>query len=108
MPLDVELLRPGEGEETAAKRLLERVVANYARFFDAVAGDALYLDAPFMNFCRKHGKHPIVVVKGDERLLLQDAQGLFAERLPTKVWTAGRGRLLVKSWDEEGFTSCEK
>ena len=25
IPLDVELLRPGEGEETAAKRLLERL-----------------------------------------------------------------------------------
>lgn len=106
MPLDVELLRPGEGEETAAKRLLERVVANFGSFFDAVAGDALYLDAPFFNFCRAHGKHPIVVVKGDERLLLQDALGLFAER-PPQVWTAGGGRLRVKSWDEEGFTSCE-
>lgn len=29
VPLGVELLRPGEGEETAAKRLLERVLANY-------------------------------------------------------------------------------
>ena len=29
VPLDVELLRPGEGEETAAKRLLERVFANH-------------------------------------------------------------------------------
>ena len=27
VPLDLELLRPGEGEETAAKRLLERVFA---------------------------------------------------------------------------------
>jgi hypothetical protein len=34
--LDVELLRPGEGEETAAKRLLKRVFTNYPRFFDVV------------------------------------------------------------------------
>jgi len=34
LPLDVELLRPGEGEETAARRLLERVLINYSRFFD--------------------------------------------------------------------------
>ena len=105
LPLDVELCRPGEGEETAAKRLLARVVLNFGRFFDAVVGDALYLDAPFINLCRKHGKHPIVVIKGDERLLLQDAQGLFAQR-PPEVWTAGHG-LVVQSWDEEGFTSCE-
>jgi len=105
LPLDVELLRPGEGEETAAKRLLERVLVNYQRFFDAVGGDALYLDAPFINCCREHGKHPIVVVKGDNRLLLQDACGLFAQQRPD-VWTAGRG-YQVESWDEEGFTSCE-
>jgi hypothetical protein len=42
--LDVELLKPGEGEETAAKRLLERVFVHYPRFFDIVVGDALYFD----------------------------------------------------------------
>lgn len=105
LPLDVELLRPGEGEETAAKRLLERVAANYGRFFDVVAGDALYFDAPFINCCRQYGKHVIVVVKGDERLLLQDAEGLFDQQSP-EMWNAGRD-YLVQSWDEEGFTSCE-
>ena len=38
-----QLLRPGEGEETAAKRLLGRVFADYSRFFDVVVGDALVL-----------------------------------------------------------------
>jgi hypothetical protein len=38
IPLDVELQRPGEGEIPAAKRLLERVFANYRRYFDAVVG----------------------------------------------------------------------
>lgn len=104
LPLDVELLRPGEGEETAAKRLLERVFANYGRFVDVVTGDALYLDAPFINFCLDHHKHALVVVKGDQRLLLQDAAQLFAQRTPGE-WT--EGRRTVRYWDEEGFTSCE-
>ena len=47
-------------------------------YFDAVVGDGLYFEAPFLNFCREHHKHVIVVVKGDHRLLLQDAQGLFS------------------------------
>ena len=51
VPLDVEMLRPGEGEIVAAKRLLQRVILDYGRFFDAVVGDALYLEAPFFNFC---------------------------------------------------------
>ncbi len=97
LPLDLELLRPGEGEETAAKRLLERVFADYPRFFDVVVGDALYLDAPFINFCLAHHKHAIVVVKGDQRLLLQDAQGLFAQAHPNRgTWDAAPFKLGTK------------
>jgi DDE family transposase len=103
--LDVELLRPGEGEETAAKRLLERVFASYPRFFDIVAADALYFDAPFINFCVDRHKHVIVTAKGDHRLLVQDAQGLFGQQEPGG-WVDAKGRRTVRSWDEEGFTSC--
>jgi hypothetical protein len=104
VPLDVELLRPGEGEETAAKRLLARVFANYPRFFDVVCGDALYLDAPFINFCLDHHKHALVVLKGEHRLLLQDAAGVFAQQ-PPQMWRDHRRT--VQSWDEDGFTTCE-
>jgi Transposase DDE domain len=104
--LDVELLRPGEGEETAAKRLLERVFTHYPRFFDVVAGDALYFDAPFINFCLDHHKHVIVTAKGENRLLVQDAAGLFAARPPGR-FVADQGKRTVQFWDEEGFTSCE-
>ena len=106
--LDVELLRPGEGEETAAKRLLERVFADYPRFFDIVVADALYFDAPFINFCRDRHKHVIVTAKGENRLLVQDAAGLFADQEPGR-WVDREGpvRRTVRYWDEEGFTSCE-
>jgi hypothetical protein len=105
VPLDVELLRPGEGEETAAKRLLERVFANYPRFFDVVCGDSLYFDAPFINFCLDHHKHAIVVVKGDQRLLLQDAKGVFAQQPARLRWQDRRRK--VQCWDAEGFTTAE-
>jgi hypothetical protein len=104
--LDVELLRPGEGEETAAKRLLERVFTNYPRFFDVVSGDALYFDAPFINFCLDHHKHAIVTAKGENRLLVQDAAGLFAQQPPGR-FVDDHGKRTVQFWDEEGFTSCE-
>ena len=61
LPLDCELILPGEGEVIAAKRLLIRVLERYPRFFDGVAADALYLEAPFINLCLKHNKHVIVV-----------------------------------------------
>jgi hypothetical protein len=114
VPLDVELLRPGEGEETAAKRLLVRVFANYPRFFDVVCGDALYFDAPFINFCLEHKKHALEVVKGEHRLLLQDAQGLFAQQQPSpsnshsRPARCGTGTAgAVRYWDAEGFTTAE-
>jgi hypothetical protein len=103
--LDVELQRPGEGEVPAAKRLLERVLANYPRYFDAVVADGLYLEAPFINFCVQRHKDVVVVVKGDHRLLLQDALGLFSQKAPDGQWTEHRET--VRYWDAEGFTSCE-
>ena len=104
VPLDVELIRPGEGEVIAAKRLLERVLQRYGCFFDAVIGDALYLEAPFFNFCINHGKHVVAVIKGGQRALLQDAQGLFAQMKPG-LWD--EPRRLTQFWDVEGFTSAE-
>ena len=44
-----------------------------------------------------------MVVKGDERLLLQDAAGVFAQQSP-QVWQ--EQRRTVQYWDEEGFTTC--
>jgi len=104
LPLDLEMMRPGEGEIPAAKRLLERVLHSYGRFFDVVLGDALYFEAPFFNFCIDHGKHVIAVIKGEQRALLQDAQGLFAQMKPG-LWE--EPRQLTEFWDEEGFSSAE-
>jgi hypothetical protein len=100
LPLDVEMIRPGEGEVTAAYRLLERVCQKYPRFFDAVLGDALYCEAPFFNFCLQHGKHVVAVLKGDDRQLKRDAQLRFSQMAP-QIWTA-RGRE-VQAWDLDGF-----
>lgn len=105
IPLDVEFQRPDEGEVPAAKRLLERVFASYSRYFDAVVGDGLYFEAPFINFCIGHHKDVVVVVSGEHRLLLQDAEGLFSQRAANGQWT--EGRRTVQYWDEEGFTSAE-
>jgi hypothetical protein len=104
--LDVELLQPGEGEETAAKRLLERVFVHYPRFFDIVVGDALYFNGPFINFCLDRHKHVIVTAKGDHRLLVQDAKGLFGQQ-QAGCWVNDNGKQTNRFWDEEGFTSCE-
>ena len=71
-----------------------------------MAGDALYFDAPFINFCLDRHKHVIVTAKGDNRLLVQDAAGLFAHQQPGG-WVDEKAQRTVQFWDEDGFTSCE-
>jgi hypothetical protein len=102
LPLDVEMIRPGEEEVGAAKRLLKRVFRTYARFFDAVVGDAIYLEGPFFRFCRSHGKHVIAVLKDNNPALLADAKGLFRDEPPR---TTDDGQRTIAYWDAEGFTS---
>ena len=104
IPLDVEMLRPGEGELTAAHRLLPRVVKSYGRFFRVVLGDALYFNAPFFNACLSLSKDVITVLKDEDRVLFQDAKGVFSLTTP-QVWEEPKQTIRV--WDAEGFTSAE-
>lgn len=100
--LDIEMIRPGEGEIIAAKRLLERSLEHYARFFDVVLGDALYWESPLKELCRKRGKHLLAVLKENNPALLTDAQALLQG--PPILEREEKGRS-VKYWDEEGFTT---
>jgi hypothetical protein len=45
-----------------------------------------------------------VVLKGEQRALLQDAQGLFEQMEPT-LWEEPKQK--IRFWDAEGFTSAE-
>jgi hypothetical protein len=103
VPLDVEMLQPGEGEVAAACRLLERVFANYPRLFDVVLGDALYCEAPFFNFCLDHGKDVVAVLKDDDRLIKRDADLRFSQLAPQHSWTEGKRD--IEAWDLDGFTT---
>jgi hypothetical protein len=89
VPLDVEMLRPGEGELTAAQRLLPRVAKSYGRPFDAVLGDALYFNAPFFN--SHGGMHEVLGfvsgrANGHSYLLCSRCVGSGALRVHFKRW----------------------
>jgi hypothetical protein len=54
--LAVEWLRPGEGEDTAALRLLSRLPRLYgSRFFDILLLDALYAQSPILQLLQQIG-----------------------------------------------------
>jgi hypothetical protein len=101
--LDIETVLPGEGEIVAARRLLERMLARYGRFFDAVAGDALYFEAPLWQLCRKHGKHLLAVLKENNPALLEDARAVLSG--PPDLQRQENNGRLIQYWDQEGFTS---
>lgn len=102
MLLDCEMQRPGEDEVACAIRLLERVLRRYARAFDVVVVDGLYLRSDFFNFVTRRGKEVLAVLKDEMRDLLKDARALFGEAPPTLL----RGdKAECRCWDIEGFTS---
>ena len=103
--LDVEPQRPGEGESTAAIRLLERLVAKYPRAFNTVVGDNLYLNPDFCRLAVEHGKHFLAVLKDERRDLLVDARGLFECESSARFES---DKKLHRCWDIEGFTTWEQ
>jgi len=100
--LDAEPQKAGEDELSTAMRLVGRVVQDYPRAFDVVAGDALYAQAPFFEFVLELGKDVLAVLKDERRSLLQDAQGLFEHIEPTQTQDGSKQRC---TWDAEGFRS---
>ena len=100
--LDVERLRPHEGEVVAARRLVERVVQTYGRLLDVIVADALYLEGPFIRTVRDAGKHVVVVLKQEARELYQDADQLRALQPPV---VREEGARTTRLWDLPGLTS---
>lgn len=100
--LDMEPQRSGEGEVATARRLLERVLGTYPRAFQVLLADALYAEAPFINFLWSFKKHALIVFKDHTRDLYRDALALCA--LQGSVPGEYRGRQ-CKWWDINALTS---
>lgn len=100
--LDVELIKPGEGEVVAAKRLLERIFLNYSRLVDVITADALYLEAPFISTVLDAGKHVVIVMKQEQRDLYQDADRLRALFEPRIIH---EGAKTIRAWDIPDLSS---
>ncbi|MEK7837943.1 MAG: transposase [candidate division NC10 bacterium] len=100
--LDIERVRPHEGEVVAGRRLVARVVETYGRLLDVITADALYLEAPFIRTVLDAGKHVVVVLKQEARELYQDADGLRAMQAPT---VREEGARTTRLWDLPALTS---
>ena len=100
--LDLERVRPGEGEVVAARRLLGRIFQEYGRLIDTICADAIYLEAPFLTDVLEAGKHFVVVLKQERRDLYKDAERLRMLKDPQGFEEFGKSSRI---WDLEGLTS---
>lgn len=97
-PINWELLAPGEGELTAAFRLLKRLLPKLRGSLDLVMGDALYCCRPFFKLVRGAGLDGLAIASGqtemDEELtLLRQSEaptkqegGLVRWELESEAW----------------------
>jgi DDE family transposase len=104
--LALEWLQPGEGEDTAALRLLEKLPELYgSRFFEVLLLDALYAQAPVLKLADRSGWDVVVSLKQNQRDLYQSAIRLFARR-PADISGAEQRegkRYQFQLWDTEGL-----
>ena len=104
--LAIEWLQPGEGEDTAARRLLARIPELYgSRFFDILLLDALYAQAPVLELAQQIGWDLVISLKQNSRELYQSAIGLFAHRPPDACLCDQRdGKTYqVQLWQTDGL-----
>jgi len=108
--LALEWVRPGEGEDTAALRLLKRLPELYgSRFFDILLLDSLYVQRPLLELAQEVGWDVVITLKQENRNLYQDAWGLFQARGPDHQFSHQQGGTTtqVELWDEDGFPFSE-
>jgi len=102
--LDAEPLQPNEGEVVGARRLYARIHGMYARAYDVVVADALYMEGPFFKEVIARGKEVIAVLKRKDLNLFKDAEALFSGMEPI---TFRRDSRDYRCWDISDFTSFE-
>lgn len=116
--LGIERVAPGEGELTAALRLLKKLYQDHCRYADIITLDSLYAKAPVINEIVDQNKIAVIRVKQENYNIIKDAAGLFAGRKPDlekelslkSSWYADdqagkKNTYRVKVWDAEGFES---
>lgn len=101
LPLDVEFYRSGEGEVTAAKRLLERIVRSTAIRFDYVVVDGLYPGAPFLHLTEQLRIPVVARLKENLPELLDLARRRYQGKPPT-FRTLEKGER-IEIWDADDF-----
>jgi len=103
--MDIEPVRPGEGELTAAKRLIKRILKEQSRRVDVFCFDALYLDSDLLNLIDEKKKFWVVVLKQGNREAHKEIDRLLSSTKPIKTEINKRK---VTLWDMNGLVGWDK
>ena len=104
--LAVEWLLPGESEDAAALRLLNKLPEVYgSRFFDILLLDALYAQESVLQCAAEHGWDLVISLKRNRPELYTSAVRLFARRSPdVECIEAVQGKTYqAQIWDTPGL-----
>ena len=104
--IDIEPVKPGEGELTAAKRLIKRILKQQPRRVDVFCFDALYLDSGLLNMLDKKKKFWIAVLKQKNREAYEEINRsmLMPENKPFETKINNRE---VTLWDMDGLVGWD-
>ena len=98
--LDLEPIRPAEGEAEAALRLLGRIRRVYGvRFFDALTIDSWYVQGPFLKAVEKLGWAWVVVLKQERMEVLQEGRALNVGQEPALNFEDKTRDRQLKLWE---------
>lgn len=106
--IDLEPLKPGEGELTTAKRLIKRILKEQPRRVDVFCFDALYLDASLLNSLDKANKFWVVVIKQQNREAYQEIDRLLPLTKPQKIKIGKKDVTLWDLHDLVGWNNLDK
>jgi hypothetical protein len=104
IPLDLEWVGKGEDEVAAAIRLIRRFHEGCPKFFQIIAADALYAQAPFIQAMTALGKYVVAVLKNEERELFQEVQRFIPLQAPV---IRQEGRTTYHLWDFSHLTAWD-
>ncbi len=106
--IDIEPIGSDEGELTAAKRLVRRILKEQPRMVDVFCFDALYLGSPLLNLLETKNKYWITVIKQKNRDAYKEIDKLLPNVKKTKTKINNRDVCLYDMPELVGWDKLDK
>jgi len=90
-----------EGELTAAHRLLDSLYQAYGGFIDAIVGDALYANGPFMSQLERYGYGGFLVLKKENHEPFKEALALWQGQASCETYNDPDTKEHIEFWDAD-------